>query len=31
MALFCQPFTTASVRYFDRTKTVEAHAWLAAQ
>ncbi len=31
LAVFCQPFTTASVRYFDHTQTVEAHTWLAAK
>lgn len=28
MALFCKPFTTAKIRYFDRTKTDDAKAWL---
>ena len=29
MAVFCKPFTAASVRYFDRTKAAEAQDWLA--
>jgi len=29
MAGFCQPFTTATVRYFDHDHMVEARAWLA--
>ena len=28
MALFCKPFTRASIRYFDRAKAAEARAWL---
>ena len=28
MALFCKPFTTAKIRYFDHTKAAEAKAWL---
>lgn len=28
MALFCRPFTTAKVRYFDQTRAGEARAWL---
>ena len=28
MAVFCRPFTTASVRYFDRARIDEARAWL---
>lgn len=28
MSLFCRPFTTAEVRFFDHTKTDEARAWL---
>jgi hypothetical protein len=28
MAIFCKPFTTATVRYFDRAKRNEADAWL---
>ena len=28
MALFCKPFTTAKIRYFDHTKADEAKAWL---
>lgn len=27
MAVFCKPFTTAKVRYFDRSKLGEARAW----
>ena len=30
MALFCKPFTTAEVRYFDRSQLVEARDWLEA-
>ena len=30
MARFCRPFTTASIKYFDRSKAAEASAWLAA-
>ncbi|MEO6422861.1 MAG: STAS/SEC14 domain-containing protein [Candidatus Nitrotoga sp.] len=30
MATFCKPFTTATVRYFDRTDAVEARMWLRA-
>jgi SpoIIAA-like len=29
MAVFCKPFTTASVRYFDRTELAQAREWLA--
>jgi hypothetical protein len=29
MAVFCKPFTTASVRYFDHDRVDAAHAWLA--
>ena len=29
MAVFCRPFTTAKVRYFDHTKAAEAQEWLA--
>ena len=29
MAVFCKPFTTARVRYFDHTKTAEARDWIA--
>ncbi len=28
MAVFCRPFTTAAVRYFDTTKVEEAEAWI---
>ena len=28
MSLFCRPFTTAKIRYFDNTKAAEAWAWL---
>jgi hypothetical protein len=28
MATFCKPFTTASVKYFDETKSNEASAWI---
>lgn len=28
MAVFCKPFTTAKIRYFDHTKADEAKAWL---
>jgi len=28
MAVFCKPFTTAKVRYFDEAKAVEAHEWI---
>ena len=31
MAMFCKPFTTASVRYFDHTQEDEAREWLAAE
>ena len=30
MAVFCKPFTTATVRYFDHTALDEARAWLEA-
>jgi hypothetical protein len=30
MAVFCKPFTTAKIRYFDHTKLDEAKAWLEA-
>jgi hypothetical protein len=30
MAVFCKPFTTAKIRYFDHTKADEAKAWLEA-
>lgn len=29
MALFCKPFTTAEVRYFDRAAAAQAREWLA--
>src|SRR5579872_1026129 len=29
MAIFCKPFTTATVRYFDRSQADEAQAWIA--
>ena len=28
MATFCKPFTTASIRYFDESKTAEAESWI---
>ena len=28
MAIFCQPFTTATIRYFDRAQADEARRWL---
>lgn len=30
MAVFCKPFTTAKIRYFDRADLDQARAWLAA-
>jgi hypothetical protein len=30
MAVFCKPFTTAKIRYFDRTAIDQARAWLTA-
>jgi hypothetical protein len=30
MAVLCKPFTTATVKYFDRTKLEEARQWVAA-
>jgi SpoIIAA-like len=30
MTIFCQPFITAKVRYFDRSKAVQAEAWVRA-
>jgi hypothetical protein len=30
MAVFCKPFTTAKIRYFDHTKADEARAWIEA-
>ncbi len=29
MSLFCKPFTTAKIRYFDRTAIADARAWIA--
>jgi hypothetical protein len=29
MSVFCKPFTTAKIRYFDTAQAAEAHAWLA--
>ncbi len=29
MALFCKPFTSAKIRYFERSQLAEANAWLA--
>lgn len=31
MAAFCKPFTTAKVRYFDRSQVVEAQVWIEEQ
>jgi hypothetical protein len=28
MAIFCKPFTTAQIRYFDQSQLDEAHHWL---
>ena len=28
MSLFCRPFTTAQIRYFDNAKAAEARAWI---
>lgn len=28
MSVFCRPFTTAKIRYFDQTETEKARAWL---
>jgi hypothetical protein len=28
MATFCKPFTTATIRYFDRANAAEARKWL---
>jgi len=28
MAVFCKPFTTATIRYFDRSEVEEADAWI---
>jgi hypothetical protein len=30
MAVFCKPFTTAKIRYFDRSQEAEAEAWIRA-
>ncbi len=30
MAMFCRPFTSASIQYFDHTRLDDARAWLAA-
>ncbi len=30
MAIFCRPFTTATIRYFDRSQVQDAMRWLAA-
>jgi hypothetical protein len=29
MAMFCKPFTTAKLRYFDQSEIDQARAWLA--
>ncbi|MGD0412670.1 MAG: STAS/SEC14 domain-containing protein [Verrucomicrobiota bacterium] len=29
MSVFCKPFTTARIRYFDRASIADAQAWLA--
>lgn len=29
MAVFCKPFTTAKIRYFDRNQAAEARSWIA--
>jgi hypothetical protein len=31
MAVFCKPFTTAKIRYFDRSQAAEARAWVEAE
>ena len=31
MAIFCKPFTTAKIRYFDRSQADEAEAWILAE
>jgi hypothetical protein len=31
MAVFCKPFTTAKIRYFDRRQSAEARAWIEAE
>jgi hypothetical protein len=28
MAVFCKPFTTATIRYFDRSEADQAEAWI---
>jgi len=28
MSVFCKPFTTAKIRYFDTAQTADAHSWL---
>jgi hypothetical protein len=28
MAIFCKPFTTATIRYFDSTEIADARSWL---
>jgi hypothetical protein len=30
MAVFCRPFTTAKIRYFDRSQADEAETWIEA-
>jgi len=30
MAVFCKPFTTAKIKYFDRSNLDEAKTWIAA-
>jgi hypothetical protein len=29
MAVFCKPFTSAKIQYFDHTRLAEAESWLA--
>ena len=31
MSIFCRPFTTAKIRYFDRASIAEARAWVASK
>jgi hypothetical protein len=31
MAVFCKPFTTATIRYFDESDTAQAEAWIHAE
>jgi hypothetical protein len=31
MAVFCKPFTTAKIRYFDRSQAAEAQTWIEAE